>query len=209
MYKLGASLLSSSIFDLSNQINILKKNGVDYLHIDVMDGHFVNNLAFGHKFLKDLKKNTNMFLDVHLMTTHPSKWIWNEADKITFHIESQDDPFAIISKIREKSKQVGIAVNPSTKIEEIYYLLDKIDSVLIMTVNPGFGGQKLIPECMDKIKKLKLKSNKLGFSIQVDGGIDIDNFKKVLTAGADSLVVGSALFRNNIIKNLSIFKNTK
>jgi ribulose-phosphate 3-epimerase len=186
------------------------------IHVDVMDGHFVPNLTIGPPVIKALKKNSSMIFDVHLMISPVHKYIeaYSEAgaDIITIHPEATENINSSISKIKDLNKKVGVSLNPKTKVEVILDCLDKIDLVLIMSVNPGFGGQKFMPEVLSKIKQLKeIQSQKgLDFDIEIDGGINFDNSKIAIEAGANILVSGTTIFKSNngdIKKNIELLKS--
>ena len=214
--QISPSILSADFSQLGNEIKRLEEGGADMIHVDVMDGHFVPNLTIGPPVIKALKKNCNILFDVHLMISPVHKYIEVYADAgadiITIQPEATDDLSASISKIKELKKKVGLSLNPETKVEKIKEYIDKIDLVLIMSVNPGFGGQKFMPEVLDKIKELKKiqKDKNLNFDIEIDGGINFDNSKIAIEAGANILVSGTTVFKSNngnIKKNIELLKS--
>ena len=215
--QISPSILSADFSQLGNEIKRLEEGGADMIHVDVMDGHFVPNLTIGPPVIKALKKNSSLMFDVHLMISPVHKYIesFSEAgaDIITIHPEATDNLEKSISKIKELKKKVGVSLNPETQIDTILNVLDKIDLVLIMSVNPGFGGQKFMPEVLDKIKKLKKIQieKKLNFDIEIDGGINFDNSKKAIEAGANILVSGTTIFKSNngdIKTNIDLLRST-
>ena len=215
--KISPSILSADFSQLGNEIKRLEDGGADMIHVDVMDGHFVPNLTIGPPVIKNLKKHSSILFDVHLMISPVHKYIeaYSDAgaDIITIHPEATDNLKSSILKIKELNKKVGISLNPETEIDVILQYLDKIDLILIMSVNPGFGGQKFMPEVLIKIKKLKeiQKSKKLNFDIEIDGGIKFENSKEAIEAGANILVSGTTIFKSNngdIKKNIDLLKST-
>ncbi len=214
--QISPSILSADFSQLGKEIKRLEDGGADMIHVDVMDGHFVPNLTIGPPVIKALKKNTSMPFDVHLMISPVHKYIeaYSEAgaDIITIHPEATDDLNSSILKIKELKKKVGVSLNPETKIDIIRKYLNEIDLVLIMSVNPGFGGQKFMPEVLLKIKELKKiqENEKLNFDIEIDGGINFENYKKAIEAGANILVSGTTIFKSNngdIKKNIELLKS--
>ena len=214
--KISPSILSADFSQLGNEIKKLEESGADMIHVDVMDGHFVPNLTIGPPVIKSLKKNSKLKFDVHLMISPVHKYIdaFAEAgaDIITIHPEATDNLEESISKIKNLKKIVGVSLNPETKVNTIIKLLDKIDLVLIMSVNPGFGGQKFMPEVLEKIKELKKiqQEKKLNFDIEIDGGINFENCKLAIDAGANILVSGTTIFKSNngnIKKNIDLLKS--
>ena len=214
--QISPSILSADFSQLGNEIKRLEDGGADMIHVDVMDGHFVPNLTIGPPVIKSLKKYSSIMFDVHLMISPVHKYIqaYSDAgaDIITIHPEATEDLKSSISKIKELKKKVGVSLNPETKIDIILDNLDQIDLVLIMSVNPGFGGQKFMPEVLNKIKALKIiqKERGLDFDIEIDGGINFENSKIAIQAGANILVSGTTIFKSNngdIKKNIELLKS--
>lgn len=207
------SILSADFSNLKEQIRVLEDNKIKVIHIDIMDGKFVPNISFGFPVLKCIRDLTNLKLDVHLMIDEPIRYINdfinNGADFITVHIEGNNHIHRIIQQIKDKNIKVGIAINPGTSISTLIEVLPLVDLVLVMGVNPGFGGQKFIETTLNKINELKRfkNENNLLFDINIDGGIKNTNFSEILEAGADNLIVGSDIFKNGYIKsNLLMYK---
>ena len=213
--QISPSILSADFSQLGNEIKRLEKGGADMIHVDVMDGHFVPNLTIGPPVIKALREKCSIKFDVHLMISPVHKYIEAYADAgadiITIHPEATDNLEESISKIKSLNKKVGISLNPESKLDLVTNYLDKIDLVLIMSVNPGFGGQKFIPEVLNKVKKLKeIKSKRdMNFDIEIDGGINFDNCQSAIDAGANILVSGTTVFKSNngdIKKNINLLK---
>jgi len=201
--QISPSILSADFSQLGNEIKRLEKGGADMIHVDVMDGHFVPNLTIGPPVIKVLRQYSTLPFDVHLMISPVHKYIKDYAeagaDIITIHPEATENIESSISLIKKLNKKIGLSLNPDISIEIIKKFLSSIDLVLIMSVYPGFGGQKFIPNIVNKIKKLKSIKEKqnLKFDIEVDGGINFDNSKLVVEAGANILVSGTTIFKNN------------
>ncbi len=214
--QISPSILAGDFSQLGDEIKRLEEGGADLIHVDVMDGHFVPNITIGPPVIEALRKCTKLPFDVHLMISPVHKYIENFAkagsDIITIHPEATEDIIESIKLIKELNKKVGISLNPDTDINAIKSHLSEIDLVLIMSVYPGFGGQKFIPRVLDKIKKLKeiKKDNNFKYDIEVDGGINFSNSKDVITAGADILVSGTTIFKENkgdIKKNIKTLRS--
>ena len=213
--QISPSILSADFSQLGNEIKRLQEAGADMIHVDVMDGHFVPNLTIGPPVIKALRKYTKLPFDVHLMISPVHKYIKNFSDAgsdiITIHPEATENLKDSIDLIKNLGKKVGISLNPDTPIDKIVKYLNEINLVLVMTVHPGFGGQKFISKILDKIKNLKkIKDEKnFDFKIEVDGGINFENNKLVIAAGADILVSGTTIFRDNngdIKKNIELLR---
>ena len=214
--QISPSILSADFSQLGKEIKRLEDSGADLIHVDVMDGHFVPNITIGPPVIKTLRNYTKLPFDVHLMISPVHKYIKNFAeagsDIITIHPEATENLNQSITLIKELNKKVGVSLNPNTKIKIIENELNNIDLVLIMSVFPGFGGQKFIPETLNKIKELKQikEKNNYSFDIEVDGGINFSNSKDVINAGANILVSGTTIFKSNngdIKKNIELLKS--
>lgn len=202
MKKIAPSILSADFTRLGDEIRAVEKAGADYIHIDVMDGHFVPNITIGPMIVEAARQVTKLPLDVHLMISNPDQYVEEfrkaGADIITVHAEAVNHLHRSIQLIRSSGARTGVSLNPATPLAELEYVLDDLDMVLLMTVNPGFGGQGFIKEVLPKIKKLKemIKTRGLATEIEVDGGINADTIELVSSAGADVFVAGSAVFKS-------------
>lgn len=209
---LAPSILAADFTILGEQIKAVADAGADYIHIDVMDGEFVSSISFGMPLIKSIRKVTDKFFDVHLMVQNPERYIKDfvdcGADGITVHLEATKDIEHCIKEIRKYGVRVGLSINPGTSLEPLRYLYDKVDMILCMTVNPGFGGQTYIESSTQKIKDLRniIDEKGLDIDLEVDGGITKDNIETVLDAGANVIVMGSSVFRGDITENVTYFR---
>jgi ribulose-phosphate 3-epimerase len=211
MNLLSPSILSADFWKLGEDIKAVEGAGVPWLHVDVMDGLFVPSISYGMPVLKAVRSHTDMFLDVHLMIEEPGRYIDDlaevGADLITVHAEACKHLDRTIEAIKEKGLLAGVALNPATPLSAIEWVLPKVDMVLIMSVNPGFGGQKLIPYAVEKVRALKKMIDEKGLKIdiEVDGGVNLENVTEVMDAGANIIVAGSAVFKGDIAENVERF----
>lgn len=208
---LSPSLLAADFMNLEKELQEITDGGAKYLHIDVMDGHFVPSISFGMPLINSVRKKTELLFDVHLMITNPERYIEDfakcGADIITVHAESTAHLNRVITQIKELGLKAGVAINPATPLSVLEYVLEYVDMVLVMTVNPGFGGQTYIENSTKKIHDLRKMINErhLNIDIEVDGGIKLHNVKEVMDAGANIIVAGSAVFNEDAFSNASRF----
>ncbi len=205
---LAPSILAADFWRLGEQIQETERAGVKYLHVDVMDGLFVPSVSFGMPVIQTIRRHTGLFFDVHLMIERPERYLREfadcGADLINFHLEATEDVPGTIAGIRSLGKKAGVTIKPATSVDAVEPYLNLADMVLVMTVEPGFGGQRLMPECLDKVRELRNLAVKRGLDIdiEVDGGITADNVELALQAGANVIVAGSAVFKGSIAENV-------
>ena len=203
MFIVSPSLLAADFANLAEEVKKIELAGAQYLHLDVMDGMFVPNISFGLPVISSLRKHSKMIFDVHLMIKDPQRYIEDflraGADIITIHYESCDDPLSVVRQIKALEARAAVSIKPATPAEVLYPMLDELDMVLVMTVEPGFGGQKIIMEALDKVRAIREYANSKGIDIdiQVDGGITGENVKYATSAGANVVVAGSAVFKSD------------
>ncbi len=214
LYQLAPSMLSADFNHLGDQLALLEQCGCQWLHIDVMDGLFVPSISFGMPVISSIRKESHLFFDVHMMVEDPGRYVEDMrqcgADLITVHAEACKHLDRTLQSIRECGGKAGVALNPATSLECLDYVLDKLDMVLLMTVNPGFGGQSYLPAMTEKIRSLRQKLDQAGYpqiDIEVDGGINAKTADRVLEAGANILVAGSGVFKGKIEDNVALFQD--
>ena len=208
---ISPSMLSADFGNLERDTKMIDRSAAEWVHIDVMDGVFVPNISFGFPVMKPIRKATNKILDVHLMITDPIRYVEDfanaGADLINFHLEACDDPQAVIDAIKKTGKKVGITIKPKTPVDALIPYLEQVDMILLMSVEPGFGGQSYIPGSTEKIKKLRtmLDDRGLKTDIEIDGGVGLGNIREVLDAGCNIVVAGSAVFKGDIAESAGKF----
>lgn len=213
MVKIAPSFLSADFRTLENQVRLVEEAGAEYIHLDIMDGHFVPNITFGPLVVEAIRKTTDLVLDVHLMISEPGKYLQDFADAgtdiLTVHVEVKEDVPALLDRIRKADMKTGATLRPGTEIETLFPLLPKLDLALIMSVEPGFGGQSFMPASIGRVRALKAEivRRELDVEIEIDGGIGVENARQVAEAGVRVLVAGSAVFRDGAIaKNVQAIR---
>lgn len=213
MPKIAPSFLSADFSQLEHQIREVEKSGAEYIHLDIMDGHFVPNISFGPLVIDAVRKKTDLVLDVHLMISHPSQYLQAFADAgadiLTIHVEIEENVPDLLSQIQKSGMKPGATLKPGTAIETLFPLLPQLHLALVMSVEPGFGGQSFMPESLPRVQALKAEINRLGVNteIEIDGGIGIENAREAVQAGVDVLVAGSSAFRGgNIVENVAAIR---
>ena len=207
---ISPSMLSADFANLERDLKMTKAAGADWLHVDVMDGHYVPNITIGPNQVGCLRKISDLFFDVHLMITHPltyaKAFAENGADLISFHVDTEDDTSEVIKSIKATGCEVGLVLSPDISLETVTPYLDEIDLVLMMGVYPGFGGQSYIQETTARIKEMKAMIGSRAIRLQVDGGVNFDTLPEMIEAGADTIVSGSCLFKGNMADNIKRFR---
>ena len=210
MYILAPSLLAADFGRIKEQLNILEEENISWLHLDIMDGMFVPNISFGQPLIKSIRKDTKLFFDIHMMVHDPIRYVSDfaacGADSITFHYEAARKPDKVIDMIKELGVKVGMAVKPATPVDVLKPFIDDLDMILVMSVEPGFGGQKFMPAAYDKLKTAKemITASGRDIRLEVDGGVVVDNIKSIEQSGADVLVAGSSVFGGDIAGNVRL-----
>lgn len=213
VYKLSPSILAADVSRLGEELAAVSQAGADYIHIDIMDGMFVQNISFGVPVVEGIRKCVDTFFDVHLMVHEPIRYIRDfaeaGADGITVHVEACEDLEATIDEIHSYGKKAAVSIKPRTDIDTILDILPKVYMVLIMTVEPGYGGQKIRRDTFDKIRRLRqyIEEHDLDVDIEVDGGVDLENVREVLDAGANVVVAGTKVFRGDVVENMKNFRS--